>query len=937
MKNKLLNKTAGFNANYKGAYKLLLLTFLGLSFTSSLAQSTDKFFGMNYWEYAEWSPGVITDKFKDYMPETTTWNLKMIRIGGNYNNTTKKNDTDKDWYVTAINNAKAIGGTPLVQLPITLTATQVGEWMDYFNVTKNLGVIYWCIGNEPDPSNNYDAWYAGTATADGYTFQQWAAQFKIIATKIKQKDPNSIVCGPDYRHWWGSATTGPFGTWYKDFLYNGLNAVCTSSYNGDQLVDIFVFHFYGDGGSGNFDEGELSAKYATMMTLINTTNASRPADQQLKIAVGEYGDNFNYTGFRVGQRMAIMAKQSLKNNAVFFTPWALCEGDAWSMINKTTGAFYSAAHHYKMLAQNQRGNYMSGQINDNQSNDLVDFGMQDSNGYTIMLINENTTTDFTYSVKFSTTANDYSAKASTIKFRFNATENIDFDGTILKASTLVFTFDADGNLIKQMEYKSTDTNGPVTILNNVQALSISSPLTGTNINQGTTLTINATATDIAPVTVTSVSFYDGATLLGTDTTSPYSFNWSGASVGSHSLTVKSINSNNVELTSAAVTVTVNAAPDGTIGEFSGMDGGFENQALGAVASSVVSATAWTATNTGTAGNALKNIFDTVGGARSGSKFATFTSNSTGGTSGTSRFTSPTTTNLVASTQYTIQFYAKAATDPTNKLAGALYTNATTFNVTGNASPTPIFTDSSSWIKITTTLTSSTTAPTFAAVRYGSSSYVGDVSIDDFVVYAGPLDVTAPDAPSSPAVNGLNIGWTAPASGVDGGGYMVVRYATNPNADNDPKQNGIYKIGNTLTDGTGSLLGTVVYVGASTSFTDGVAGAVVGSDYYKVYTMDKAYNYSAEAILSTSPYKLHSISLYPNPSKTNSFNLILPDGIDDLNVAIYNMVGQKVYSESELTSGSSKKICPSNILPTGLYFVKLSSNEESTIKKWKVEY
>ena len=36
--------------------------------------------------------------------------------------------------------------------------------------------------------------------------------------------------------------------------------------------------------------------------------------------------------------------------------------------------------------------------------------------------------------------------------------------------------------------------------------------------------------------VTSVSFYDGATLLGSDSTSPYSFIWSNAPVGAHALT-----------------------------------------------------------------------------------------------------------------------------------------------------------------------------------------------------------------------------------------------------------------------------------------------------------------------------------------------------------------------------------------------------------------
>ncbi|OOG78160.1 Ig-like domain-containing protein [Flavobacterium sp. A45] len=663
MKKKLPTQPCHLRIMKKGCLKLFFITaLLFLSLSTTFAQSTDKFFGMNYWEYAEYSPGVVTDLFKANINEIGTWNLGVIRIGGNYNNTTKNDPyNDKDWYVTAIQNAKSIGGIPLVQLPIDLTATQVGEWMDYFNVTKNLGIIYWGIGNEPDPSSNFDAWYANTTTADGRTFQQFAAQFKTIATKIKQKDVNSIICGPDFRHWWGTTTTGPFGTWYKDFLYNGANAVCTATYNGDPLVDIFAFHFYGDGGSGNYDEGELSAKYATMMTLINSTNALRPANQPLKVAVGEYQDNYNNTGFRVGQRLAIMSKQSLKNNAVYIAPWSLSEGWSWSMIDKTTGKFYSSAHHYKMLGQNKRDNYMSGQINNNNNYDLVEFGMQDANGYTIMLINENTTTDFSYSVKFSTTTGDYSTKTGTIKFRFNAAENIDFNGTITKASTLLFTFDANGNMLKKMEYKSTDTNGPVTTPYNVPVnpvvaftnitegqvfaqgydltpnvsathssgitgvklyldnvmlreetltpfdwgwstpaddalatlsagnhtlkavatstdgntaektvnisiqstntaptVSITAPTTGTAVTYGATINITATAADTAPGTVSSVSFYDGTTLLGTDTTSPYSYSWLGATVGSHSITAKATDNNNAVTTSATAVLTVNA-------------------------------------------------------------------------------------------------------------------------------------------------------------------------------------------------------------------------------------------------------------------------------------------------------------------------------------------------------------------------------------------
>jgi hypothetical protein len=130
------------------------------------------------------------------------------------------------------------------------------------------------------------------------------------------------------------------------------------------------------------------------------------------------------------------------------------------------------------------------------------------------------------------------------------------------------------------------------------------------------------------------------------------------------------------------------------------------------------------------------------------------------------------------------------------------------------------------------------------------------------VYAGTAaDLTAPLAASGGAVSGLNVSWTA-SSDVDGGGYMVVRYATNPNPDNDPNANGIYGKGNTITNGTDALTGTVVYLGTDTFFTDDVAGSASGSDYYKVYAVDKAFNYATEiiatSVVSTTPTITSSI-------------------------------------------------------------------------------
>ena len=164
----------------------------------------------------------------------------------------------------------------------------------------------------------------------------------------------------------------------------------------------------------------------------------------------------------------------------------------------------------------------------------------------------------------------------------------------------------------------------------------------------------------------------------------------------------------------------------------------------------------------------------------------------------------------------------------------------------------------------------------------SAKMVGTTPIsfdfDDVVVYDGPEDTTAPNSPNGtptsvmiqPAT--IKVDWTAASGGVDGGGYVLVRYATNPNADNDPNQNGIYAIGNTITNGTDSLTGTVRYIGSALTFNDVDATLTDGTTYYyKVYTVDKAFNYSAEVTTSGTMYAPTATAYYFVPGSGTDVN------------------------------------------------------------------
>lgn len=145
-----------------------------------------------------------------------------------------------------------------------------------------------------------------------------------------------------------------------------------------------------------------------------------------------------------------------------------------------------------------------------------------------------------------------------------------YDGATLLGTDLTspYSFSWTGATagVHSITARATDNNGAVstsnaasiTVVNTAPTVSITAPVTGSSYTSGTSISLAATAADTAPGTVSSVSFYDGATLLGTDTSSPFSFTWTGASVGTHSITARATDNNGATTTSGAVSITVNA-------------------------------------------------------------------------------------------------------------------------------------------------------------------------------------------------------------------------------------------------------------------------------------------------------------------------------------------------------------------------------------------
>ncbi|WP_433894508.1 glycoside hydrolase family 48 protein [Streptomyces sp. CA-111067] len=89
---------------------------------------------------------------------------------------------------------------------------------------------------------------------------------------------------------------------------------------------------------------------------------------------------------------------------------------------------------------------------------------------------------------------------------------------------------------------------------------LTSPAAGATYTAGATVPLAATAVAADSATVSKVEFYSDTTLLGTDTSSPYTFNWAAVAAGDYSVYAKAYDSLGASAESTPVGLHVTAGP-----------------------------------------------------------------------------------------------------------------------------------------------------------------------------------------------------------------------------------------------------------------------------------------------------------------------------------------------------------------------------------------
>ena len=131
-----------------------------------------------------------------------------------------------------------------------------------------------------------------------------------------------------------------------------------------------------------------------------------------------------------------------------------------------------------------------------------------------------------------------------------------YNNTGLSSSTLYYYRVRATNAVGDSAY-SAEANA--TTFNMPPSVSLTAPSNNQSFTAPANITLTASATD-GDGTITKVQFFQGVTLLGEDTSAPFSFDWNSVGAGSYSLTAKAIDNAGATTTSTAVPITVNAPP-----------------------------------------------------------------------------------------------------------------------------------------------------------------------------------------------------------------------------------------------------------------------------------------------------------------------------------------------------------------------------------------
>jgi hypothetical protein len=427
---------------------VLLFSFMGIK-----AQTIpNHFFGQNAWMPDTVGSTVLNGKLHQQWGNIQNSSASIIRFGGIA--------PDKDCptnfqYIKMIDSIRVRGMEPIIQVPYNkgqYSAQQAANIVNYINITKGKNIKYWIIGNEP----NLGYGYTSSSQIAGY--------IKPFSSAMKTIDPSILIIGPET-------------AWYDQNIINGLTTpngpddITGKDVAGHYYCDIISFHTYPFDGSQSRAQmitkltsvGGLQDNLVALNARVANCNAvhGRTGSFALKTAITEANvnwqnsanDNVYGTGvnsFIGAQFIAEMFGVGMKNDVDFINMWSVIEGNNTTLnvgyLDAFTGAKKPAYYHYKMMAENFKGNFVTS--TNNQPN-VKTFASNNGQFIQVLIMNEDQALNLNYTVRLNTSA---VSGNNPLKINVSANVNNEYNGTIQNQSTILLTFSQTGEIVKKTEY-----------------------------------------------------------------------------------------------------------------------------------------------------------------------------------------------------------------------------------------------------------------------------------------------------------------------------------------------------------------------------------------------------------------------------------------------------------------------------------------------------
>ena len=518
------------------------------------------------------------------------------------------------------------------------------------------------------------------------------------------------------------------------------------------------------------------------------------------------------------------------------------------------------------------------------------------------------------SVTITATAADADGTVSSVQF-YNGT-------TLLGTSTTApysFTWTNVAAGTYSITAKATDNSGAVTTSAAVSitvnptvvqgpVISITSPANNASFTSPASITISVNATD-ATGTVTFVKFLNGTTVIGVDSTAPYSFVWTNVAAGTYSITASATDNNVAAATSAAVTVKVNAPAPPSISITSPAN----NASYTAPASVTITASATDASSTITSVQFYNGT--TLLGTSTTAPYSFAWTNVAAGTySVTAKLTD---SNGATATSSAVTVKVNAPAPPsisiTSPANNANFTAPASIAITTSATDASGTITSVQFYNGTTLLGTSTTAPySFTWTNVAAGTYAITAKVTDS--NGNSATSAAVDITVSP-VSTADI--TGPSCGAVNSN---ISFAVNPSHRTNATSYSWYFQGYTqsITPTVGAAYDITISTGQY--FTGGevcVGIQYSAAPYYASYCL-KVAECSAAARLASVSVAPATLSAAPNPF-TADFNLSVPEPV--AHIAIINSVGEQVFSQDY--GNVSGSIDLGSSLNSGLYVVTIT--------------